>query len=94
MPTIININDIESANKTIRNLKELNSSIDKYTKNLNSQTASMSSFWKDDKYKQVKNSFDDAARFLSTTKKKVDDLLGRMDMQLKEAKSILDVHIQ
>ncbi len=89
----ISISDVEKAEKTVAKLGNLIESIEKYVKTLKSQTAGMSSFWKDNKYKEVKKYFDETASSLAVAKKRAKDLKDNMDGQIKEAKAILNTKI-
>ena len=61
----INILDVEKVEKTISKLESLNESIDGYAKVLRSETNKMSNYWKDNKYKEIKEKFEDDARILN-----------------------------
>lgn len=89
----INILDVEKVEKTISKLEALNESIDKYAKVLRSETNKMSNYWKDNKYKEIKEKFEDDARILNNIKKNSTSIITKMKGQIGEAKQILNVKI-
>lgn len=89
----INILDVEKVEKTILKLETLNDSIDKYAKVLRSETNKMSNYWKDNKYKEIKEKFEDDARILNNIKKNSTSIITKMRGQIGEAKQILNVKI-
>lgn len=89
----INILDVEKVEKTISKLESLNESIDGYAKVLRSETNKMSNYWKDNKYKEIKEKFEDDARILNTIKKNSTSIITKMKGQIGEAKQILNVKI-
>lgn len=89
----INILDVEKVEKTISKLEDLNESIDKYAKVLRSETNKMSNYWKDNKYKEVKEKFEDDARILTNIKKNSTSIMTKMRGQIGEAKQILNLKI-
>ena len=90
----INILDVEKVEKTISKLESLNESIDGYAKVLRSETNKMSNYWKDNKYKEIKEKFEDDARILNNIKKNSTSIITKMKGQIGEAKQILNVKIQ
>ncbi len=89
----INILDVEKVEKTISKLESLNESIDGYAKVLRSETNKMSNYWKDNKYKEIKEKFEDDARILNNIKKNSTSIITKMKGQIGEAKQILNVKI-
>ena len=89
----INILDVEKVEKTISKLESLNESIDGYAKVLRSETNKMSNYWKDNKYKEIKEKFEDDARILNNIKKNSTSIIIKMKGQIGEAKQILNVKI-
>ena len=89
----INILDVEKVEKAISKLEALNESIDKYTKILTTETNKMSTYWKDNKYKEIKEKFEDDARILNNIKKNSTSIITKMKGQIGEAKQILNVKI-
>lgn len=90
----INILDVEKVEKTISKLEALNESIDKYAKVLRSETNKMSNYWKDNKYKEVKGRFDDAAIMLNKIKKNSTSIKENMEKQINKGKQIMTVSIK
>ena len=82
----INILDVEKVEKTISKLESLNESIDGYAKVLRSETNKMSNYWKDNKYKEIKEKFEDDARILNNIKKNSTSIITKMKGQIGEAK--------
>ena len=89
----INILDVEKVEKTISKLESLNESIDGYAKVLRSETNKMSNYWKDNKYKEIKEKFEDDARILNNIKKNSTSIITKMKGQIGESKQILNVKI-
>ena len=89
----INILDVEKVEKTISKLESLNESIDGYAKVLRSETNKMSNYWKDNKYKEIKEKFEDDATILNNIKKNSTSIITKMKGQIGEAKQILNVKI-
>ena len=89
----INILDVEKVEKAISKLEALNESIDGYAKVLRSETNKMSNYWKDNKYKEIKEKFEDDARILNNIKKNSTSIITKMKGQIGEAKQILNVKI-
>ena len=89
----INILDVEKVEKTISKLESLNESIYGYAKVLRSETNKMSNYWKDNKYKEIKEKFEDDARILNNIKKNSTSIITKMKGQIGEAKQILNVKI-
>ena len=89
----INILDVEKVEKAISKLEALNESINKYTKILTTETNKMSTYWKDNKYKEIKEKFEDDARILNNIKKNSTSIITKMKGQIGEAKQILNVKI-
>ena len=53
----------------------------------------MSNYWKDNKYKEIKEKFEDDARILNNIKKNSTSIITKMKGQIGEAKQILNVKI-
>ena len=90
----INILDVEKVEKAISKLEALNESINKYTKILTTETNKMSTYWKDDNYKEVKGRFDDAAIMLNKIKENSTSIKENMEKQINKGKQIMTVSIK
>ncbi len=90
----INILDVEKVEKAISKLEALNESINKYTKILTTETNKMSTYWKDNKYKEVKGRFDDAAIMLNKIKENSTSIKENMEKQINKGKQIMTVSIK
>ena len=90
----INILDVEKVEKAISKLEALNESIDKYTKILTTETNKMSTYWKDNKYKEIKEKFDADAIMLKNINENSTSIKENMKKQINKGKQIMTVSIK
>ena len=90
----INILDVEKVEKAISKLEALNESIDKYTKILTTETNKMSTYCKDNKYKEIKEKFDADAIMLKNIKENSTSIKENMKKQINKGKQIMTVSIK